>query len=432
MCAMLSVGICLAAEPAAPATPDTLHLKNGTVLPCRIGELGVDGKVRFRTPLFDGQVSALPEHVKRLNVAAAASEDASPLALLLTNGDRVAGDLVELTDDVIVVDSPTVGRAEIPRSLVRCIIATSGGVGAVWSDFISGALAPWRTKTGVAVVRGGALQSPESAKRRACVVSVPLKQKGATTIQAVVRKGRASYPGVTLWLHGSGWQGSRYQNGIYANFSLGNCTLYRVLGGRSQNLGRSVRVNLDRNTPKATYTLAYDAESRAIKVWVNAQLVGTFLSDIALPAGEEVGVMVMYRTLIRSVTVRPGVHAPVEDGGLPDDKGRVVFKNGDSWLITRGVAVRRGADGLGRLVLDTPDGEVGCLFGLVARIDLPAGESATPRRNPGDARVNIGRTLLTLQVGQMTETTLRGRSDYLGELRLPRKLLRSIEFDIYR
>ena len=82
-------------------------------------------KVRFRTPLIDGAASALSTHVKRLAMRATA-RDASVLALILTNGDRVAGDLVELTQDAIVVDCPALGEVVVARALVRCILTTSG------------------------------------------------------------------------------------------------------------------------------------------------------------------------------------------------------------------------------------------------------------------------------------------------------------------
>jgi len=427
-CATLLAGMVCAAEPARPAWPDTLHLKKGTVLPCRIDAIGTDGKVRFRTPLIDGAVSALPAHVKRLEMtASAAAEDAGALALILTNDDRVAGRLVELTDDVIVLDSPTVGEVEIPRPLVRCIMSTSGGVGAVWSDFRSGLMEPWRSKLGTASVKDGALQASRSARGSFCIVSVPLKQAGAMTIQAVVSKGLASCPSVGLWLYGSDWQRSGYQDGILAEINLGTASVRRYTNGHFNHLGRATRGDMAPNTPKATYTMAYDPERSEVKVWINAQLAGTFVLDDALPVGQEVAMYVPQRTHILRTTVRPGVHAPDEDGALPANKARVVFKNGDSWPVTRGLSV---ADE--RLLIVTPDGELRCPFENVACIDLPVGESAMPRRNKGDARVQIGRAILTMQITQMSKTTLRGRSDYLGAVRLPRGLVRRIEFDIYR
>jgi len=423
ICAILLTGTVCAAEPPGL---DTLRLRSGVRVPCRIDVIGTDGKVRFRTPLIDGAVNALPEHVKRLDLATTPAEDASALALILTNGDRVAGSLVELTDDVIVVDSPSVGEVEIPRPLVRCIVATSGGVGAVWSDFGSGLMEPWRSRAGTASVRDGALQSSGSIRGGFCVVSVPLKQAGAMTIQAVVGKGRASHLSVALWLYGSDWQRNGYRDGIMADMNLGTASVRRYTNGRPNHLGRVVRVEMARDTPKATYTMSYDPERREVKVWINARLAGTFALDDALPAGQEVAMTVKSNTHILRTTVRPGVHPPGKEDELPANKARVVFKNGDSWLVTRGLSV---ADE--RLLIDTPDGELRCPFENVARIDLAAGESAMPRRNRGDARVQIGRALLTMQITQMSKTTLRGHSDYLGAVRLPRGLVRSIEFDIY-
>jgi len=424
---MLLASLTFAAEPTRPARPersDTLYLKNGKVLPCRVDAIGTDGKVRFRTPLIDGAVSALPAHVKRLEMTAATvAEGAGALAMVLTNGDRVIGTLVELTDDVIVVDSPSVGEMEIPRPLVRSIMATSGGVGAVWSDFASGLMIPWKIRAGAATVRDGALQSLHESDRKLCIVSVPLKQTGVTTIQAVVGKGSASTPGVTLWLHATGRQQRSYRSGIAVLFKLGNASAYMHRNGVYKSLGRSPEVEMARNTPKVTYTMAYDSENCEIKVWINAKPAGKYALDTALPVGQEVAMYVRHGTHILRATVRPGMHAPLKDREVPADKGRVVFKNGDSWLVTRDLTV---ADG--RLTLQTPDGELRCPFENVARIDMPVGGRTTPKHNKADVRVRIGRSLLTMQLIEMTETTLRGRSDYLGELRLPRKLVCSVEF----
>ncbi len=432
ICAMLSAGMALAvaAEPARPvksAWPDALRLKSGAVLPCRVDGIGTDGKVRLRTPLIDGVVSALPAHVKRLEMSTTAVEDAGTLAVILSNGDRVAGDLVDMTDDVVVVNSPVVGEVEIPRPVVRCIVATSDAAGPVWSDFASGFMEPWQSKTGALMVREGALQSTDAASRSDRTAWAPLKQVGPVTIEVVVGGGRGSSMGVLLWLFASDWLGSSYGNGIRADMRLGRASVLRYIDRSARSVWRGGPVEMDRNTPRATYTVAYDPENGKIKVWINAKPAGVFVVDKRLPVGREVAIGVHYRTRILRATVRPGVHPPTEGGERPANKGGVAFKNGDFLSVTRGLAVIDE-----QLVIDTPDGELRCPFETIAHMELPSSGIAMPRRNAGDVRVRLRRGTLTMQITEMSRTTLRGRSDCLGELRLPRKLVRSIEYDIYR
>jgi len=430
--AILLTGMVWAAEP-----PDTLCLKNGTVLPCRITGIETDGKVgckvrckvRFRTPLIDGVASALSAHVKRLEMTATADEeDAGDLVLVLANGDRVAGDLVELTDDVIVLDSSALGEVEVPRPFVRCIVAAADGVGYVSSNFASACVAPWRVRTGSVSARDGALRSTSTVRDGYCVVSAPMKQTGAMTIQVEVDGAGKVFPRGEFWLYASDWDDWRYKNGIKAIFRHGVLTLIRYVDGRFTSLGStgSQKPLPSGAKGKAIYTMTFDPESQKIKVWINAEFLGTFDTNMAMPEGRDVAIRVFTSEGTLRATVRLGLHTPTANGELPQDKGCVRFKNGDSLPLPRDMVIAGE-----RIVIQTPDGEMRCPFDSIACIELPADRSAVPRRNKGDARVRVGRDTLTMQITAMTETTLRGRSDYLGAVRMPRKLVRSIEFDIY-
>jgi len=414
-------------EPPVDPYPFTLRFKSGMVLPVDVVGIARDGKVRFRTAFIDGVASVLPGQAQWLGKVAAIADDPSALALILTNGDRVAGELVEVADDGIVVDGPATGEVKLKRSLVQCIMSTSGQAGSLWSEFSTGILAPWRPKPGMdARIWDGALRSTARSRRAHCVVAAPVKQDGPSTIQVEVGRGGAIYPLVTLWLHASDWQRYNYASGIRAGFSSRGCFVSKYSGGRSQHLGGTAALPLVKGMMSATYTVAFDPAEDEIKVWVGAKLMGKFSVGHPLQPGREVAMNLESRTHILRVNVRPGVHPPIAVGDVPANQGRVVFENGDSVLVKGNLSVVER-----QLVVPTPDGEMRCPLKNVARIDLPVARSTLPRRNKADVRVRMGRAVLTMQIIEMTETTLHGRSDYLGEVRLPRKLLRGIEFAVH-
>jgi len=174
-------------------------------------------------------------------------------------------------------------------------------------------------------------------------------------------------------------------------------------------------------------TLIVDPEGDGTcRLWRNSTLIDTYRKpEMGWPTGSEMAISVGLDTRILRASVRPGVHLPSKKVGLPGYTGHIEFSNGDTVVVKQGLSVNDG-----RLVMQTPQGELRCPLTSITRIDLPDGKTQKPRSNKTDAHVRIGHSTLTMQITEMTEATLRGRSAYLGEVRLPRKLLRSIEFGI--
>jgi len=416
-------------EPAAsPPGPHTIALKTGLVLSGAVLDIGRDGKVRFHTPLIDGVAAVPSTHVKRLGITTAIKA-ASPLALVLTNGDRVAGELLEIAEDAIVMDSPAAGNVEVSRPMARYITATAGPSGTVWSDFTGGIMAPWRIKRGKVILKGGALQTTAEGSREGDAVSLEIKQEGPMTYQIEVDRGTEKIPRASLWVRADGWKKEEkrriiYRNALHVFASPTGYYASAYVNDRRQSSPRENSKPTPGNISRATFTLVFDPEAEALSVWTNSTLLGTFREPKrGWPAGSEVTINVIPGMRILRASVRPGAHLPAKKVDLPGYTGQVEFWNGDSVFVKQGLSVDDE-----RLTMFTPHGELRCPLKNVARINLPVGKTAKPRSNKTDARVRIGQSTLTMQITEMTETTLRGRSDYLGEVRLPRKLLRSIEF----
>jgi len=161
---------------ASPGEPRTVTLKTGTVLNAVVRNIQSDGKV-----LIDGVGTVLATHVKRIDTTPSV-KDTSPFVLVLTNSDRVAGNLLELNEDTVVVDSPATGEVDIPRALVRYIATTTTTDGTVSTDFADGTLGPWCVKAGQAAIKNGGLRiTARYPTRQSRIVSLSTKQQGAMT-----------------------------------------------------------------------------------------------------------------------------------------------------------------------------------------------------------------------------------------------------------
>ena len=79
----------------------------------------------------------------------------------------------------------------------------------------------------------------------------------------------------------------------------------------------------------------------------------------------------------------------------------------------------------------TAHGEVRCPVGNVRQIWFAKQGLEEPRRQKGDARVRTAASSFTLGVEKLTGEHLAGNSDYLGQVKLRREAVRSIEFNVH-
>jgi len=419
-------GAAFAGEPEATPKPDPfgdiLELKDGMGLPCRIERITAKGLLEFRTAWTEGTATARIDGLLGVAMRREAQKAQDPSCVLLTNGDIVTGKLVGLTDEDVLLQSAILGAVKIPRAFVLRLVSAAGAENPLERNFQIHDLHGWTVDSGRWLVHGGYLRCTSGGR-----ISVPLPVDGALTMEVAVEHKPGAPRQITMRVDGAEAEQKRTDASyIEAVVSTDRSSMrYRDARGSGGSSSRS-----GSNMPaKATYRLAYDPATSAGRLWSNENALFTRnlrgpqkcnRFSLTLPSGSRV----------KFIRIRPGMHAPGsdsgEDGDAPDGKStRVVLVNGDT-LTPSKLAFAGGV-----FLLTVQGVELKCPPERIKRLDLAGEDRARPRRRNGDARLRAGRASLTLRVRELTADTLIGDSDYLGEVRIPRKALRGVQFGIY-
>jgi len=430
--ALCLCGAAHAAEPVETLTTelaklygDTLELKDGIGLPCTVTRITPKGLLEFRTAWTDGTATARLDGLAGVKMRAAAWKAKDPSCVLLTNGDVVTGKLVNLTDKEIVLQSAMLGNVRVPRSFAKLFIAAEGAANPLVRNFARADLYGWNVDSGRWVVHGGFLHCKGSGG-----ISVPLPKMAAITIEVEVEAKHVRVALAQLVMNIQ--EGKPKRNGgetPYVEASMGtNHTSLRYRsgtgsGGSSSRSGRSLMME---NT---VYRITCDPRAGDMRLWAgDRQLLSS--RGQGLEHWSRFALTCTTGLAIKRIRIRPGVHPP---GGDPEEKDddpdavdtRVILQNGDA-ITPEAIAF---ADGV--FVLTVLGTEMKCPAERIKRLDLVSEKQARPRRRKGEARVRAGGAFLTLRIRELTAETLIGDSEYLGEVRIPRKALRGMQFGVY-
>jgi hypothetical protein len=417
-------GALCAGEPAATPDPfgDILELKDGMGLPCRIERITSKGLLEFRTAWTEGTATARAGGLLGVTLGYAPQKAQDPSCVLLANGDIVTGRLVGLTDEDVLLQSAILGEVKIPRAFVLRLVSAGTAESPFEKDFGIHDLHGWTVDSGRWVVSGGFLRCKSGGR-----ISLPLTMEGALTVEVAVKYEDGAPRLITMRVDGGkAEQKGREPAHIEAVVSTSRTSMRyrdaRGSGGSSSRGGSSMPA-------QATYRLAYDPATSAGRLWADQSAL--FTMNLRGPQKcKRLSLTLPSSARVKSIRVRPGMHPPGDDpdddGDLPEAKAtRVVLTNGDTVTPSK-VAF---ADDV--FLLTVQGVVIKCPPARIKRLDLPHENRARPRRRAGDARLRAGRACLTLRVRELTADTLLGDSDYLGEVRIPRKVLRGMQFGIY-
>jgi len=191
-----------------------------------------------------------------------------------------------------------------------------------------------------------------------------------------------------------------------------------------------LRANLkDRGTPakplKGTLRAAYDPEKNILAVWFNGELIGKSIM-VTRPGGDGRYIMISHHQPVRTrrAWVLPKfapVTAIAQKKPAPN-AFRMLLANGD-WFDPAAVTVFEG-----RATVMTPDGELRLPLANVVQFAFPAGSrKMTPGRDH-NAIARTGRGRLKFKLTALTSEHIIGHSALLGAVKIPRKLVHSVEF----
>jgi len=390
---------------------------NGTVL-----GIGSDGLLRMTGNDFDGEVRVRVARLALVRLSGQPVEHGRDV-VTLTNDDRVAGALVEITPDAVIVETSLAGTLRVRRPMVRFIALREEEMTLLAGHFDRGAIAPWEPVRGVWKIQDGRLFCMTYGQHS--TLAGTLEQKKPVTFVADVE----GMPGTNLQcemvLFASDKQNYYGQDSVFVRFTSHDFAVQYCMRGGANHVHNDRMPK--RPLRKGVLRMAYDPAAGEVQLWVDAIRLGEW----AIPRPPRSGDFVLFSTqqplTVKSLEVLPGIVPPPEgEEEKESETDYVVFANEDRVSVDS-LTLRDGV-----LTAKTPFGEIRAPASSVRTIALGTRGREMPRRRAGDVRVEAGLTRLTLVFHEMNADHLAGTADALGEVKLSRDQVRAIRFNIYQ
>jgi len=423
--AVLTLAFCSVAN-AAERPPHALLLTNGDRLPCTIGS----GK-GLHAPLTATWLSA-PATVdlamlKGVRFKSTAHEGGHDL-VALTNGDIVAGRLVAITAQHVVLKSVAFGELQIPRQFAVSVTRHTAHARPLNVDFrdpdISGPTVHTRKEWWE--VRRSWLANKVGV-RAGISCSAPVAQNGPVTIEiewVSLLAYRMLYGPITLMADVA--DRTKRTTGLSVSANRGYLLVSMKSGEQSKRLGVSRSKALTTGKRKgvlaAKLRMAYDPATGELLIWFNGEELFRHTVIDGPKTGKFVGFTSGTGDETRAVRVWRGIVPPdgrpvVEAEGEEDI---VVTRTGQKLAVTN-LMFNNGAAALNAT---TPQGNVRIPLKDVQQIalhNLPRRDAASPK---GAVVAYTEQGRLTLVPSALTAKTLTGSSARLGKLAIDRRCLR--------
>jgi hypothetical protein len=398
---------------------------NGTIVAAEAG-----GKLRLTGPQFEGEVQVLVAMLDSIILKGDEKESGAD-EVVLTNGDRVVGELAAITPEGVSIETQSAGRLRISPKVIRTIGLARAAGSVIESNFSAGTLEPWTARGGSWALADDVLMCRNRGGPGGALCA-KLEQKEAVTLVAKVQavEGNALRCDLVVFAdtaEGGPNEGRYGRNSIFAMFYDSEYYLHYVREGSTNSI---VNRGLGRQLREGILRLAYDPATGKARMWVDSTDLGQYDVPNKPTAGQFVLFNSQYPLKVEYLAVLRGVVAPSGDdigpGGPAADTTTIEFTNRDHVSVTS-VSL---ADG--QLVAATSYGELKCSIASASRIVFGKKDREEPRRQKGDVRVRTAGGRLTLQFDRLTADTLVGRSECLGEVKLRRNAVKEIKFNLYR
>jgi hypothetical protein len=405
---------------------DVVCLRNGDVVNGSLLRLA-DGKIQLSSPTFAEGVSFSATEAQRLDLAWTQA-DAAPARFCLSDGAEISGRIVSLSADTVGIESPSLGRISIPRGALSRI-SFSGF--AVESHFEAGILKPWEVIAETCDFSGGVMRLSNEKRPgqiSLAVLSLPLHQDkivtliaecdpqpGSMGVQIELLADRA-HPQMQIQngvlLHIFEARGPNASSGAALNIIKDGQPLLPVAGARRiEPLGEHVRI-------KATYNPA----NGAAKLWLNGKLAAEAIAPDGPRQGEYVVFGATRPLTVRRLAVYCGLPASDEPpAGLKPGEILADLSNGD---VVRASQIEF-VDG--NFVFTTEFSPMKVSPDRVLSIAFPASAEKAPTAE-GAAWVETSGSRFGMEVRAITDESVIGRSPELGEVKLQRRMVKSIAF----
>ena len=391
-----------------------------------------NGVVRFSGPFFDQEVGIFTEAIRDIQFPAGGARESGRDLVVLTNDDRLFGKVEGMTPTDVAFESATVGFVKINK---RCIkqMWFHGSVDALArTDFASGQPSPLQIAGGGWQVAGGALRisSPSTA-------TLPLEQSSAVTVvMQFARMGPAW--GLSLFADqaGRGEGETPVRNGARGGFGVEGNALTLALAPN----GYSITAWKGSDPPSAIISglpakpgepqevrFAYDPATTEVKLWVNGQIV----NETKAPAAPKQGRYVVFSSFrgncdLKSLAVLEGVAAPGKVIEEADPNCETIFyQSGEHSLRAQSIEL---ADGVFTVKTTFSDKPLSVPAEKVVSVSTSKAQRETlpPPEHP--VRIRLPKSLITVDLVELTAKTAVAKSPYLGDIRIVRDTIQSVRF----
>jgi len=410
---------------------DALKFRNGDVLHGTI--LGIEGGsvLQWRRDDVKAPLGFGLDNVLELQLAPRPPKTARVphrMVVELTNGDRLAGDIVSLNDKVLKLNTWYADTLSLKRSMVQRIVSVAAAPDAIYAGptGMSGWTASDSSRDGWKF-KNGAFYSP------------------LRTSSGVGRN--VNLPDMANIEFDLGWRGQLYfQVGFYYEdlrnlygsggyaFQLNGTSVYlnRYGANRGQNnLGSSVELPKFQNKTKAHISIRVNKAKKAIALFVDNELVKPW-TDAEAFAGNGKGLIFysqgqgQFRVSNILVTAWDGRldSGPVTAAAVAEDTVRLGNNDKVSGTIK--------SIGKGEVVMATSFMEMKVPLDRVAQIDFADPKTEKPHRQAGDVRaVFLDGSRFTLALQKLTDAALIGNAESCGRVSTALDAFSRIQFRIY-
>jgi hypothetical protein len=253
-----------------------------------------------------------------------AHQSAGDDEVVMSNGDRILGQVKAITAEAVVIESSAAGMLSIPRKVMQRVTFAQGQGSLLESRFETGQMEPWKKLSGIWTLGEGGLSCTTSGNRFG--IAAQLEQKEAVTLEAKVKAvaGQQLYCDIALFADTADGQYGR--NSVFARFYSSEYYLGVVREGNQNNV---VNRSFGRNLQEGVLRFAYDPAAQKAHLWLDSMDLGEY----GVPNGPTSGKLVMFYTQyacqISQIRVLRGVVPPSADAAALEDTESIEFANKD-------------------------------------------------------------------------------------------------------
>jgi hypothetical protein len=392
-----------------------------------------NGVVRFSGPFFDKEVGILTAGIRDIQFPARGGAESGRDMVVLTNDDRIFGRVQGMTATDLAFDSATAGFLKINNRYVKQI-GFQGAAGALArTNFAGGQPSPLQIAAGGWQINGGTMRFGPVA-----MATLPLEQSAAVT--AVIQFGRMGQTwGLSLFADQPGkgegelnQQSPRAPGGAIGvegralTLALARNNGYSVTSWKGSGQRSAVISGLPAKPGEAQEVrFAYDPATTEVKLWVNNQIV----NESKAPDGPKQGRYVVFSVQdfcdVKSFAVLEGVVAPAKASEEADPNNEtVLYRNGERMHAEKVTL----ADGVFTIKTTFSEQPLSVPAQKVASINMRQAnrETLPPPEQP--VQVCLPKSLITVELVELTAKSAVARSPYLGQIQIARDAIQSLRF----